>query len=143
QFNKEEVEKVESKARFSDIFRDIVSMPKTMRQLSIVQFFSWIALFGMWVFSTPAIAQHIYGVAVNDTQSLAYQNAGNWVGVIFGVYNGVAMIYALFLPAIAHKIGRKRTHSFSLLAGGAGLISIYFIASPGMLLLSMVGVGIA
>ncbi len=142
-YNKEEIEHVESKAKFSDIFRDIIRMPKTMRQLSIVQFFSWIALFGMWVFSTPAIAQHIYGVAVNDTQSLAYQNAGNWVGVIFGVYNGIAMIYALFLPAIAHKIGRKWTHSLSLAAGSAGLISIYFISSPGMLVFSMVGVGIA
>lgn len=142
-YNKAEIENEVSKAKLSDIFRDIIRMPKTMLQLSIVQFFSWIALFGMWVFSTPAIAQHIYGVAVDDTQSLAYQNAGNWVGVIFGIYNGVAMIYALFLPAIAHKIGRKWTHSLSLAAGSAGLISIYFISSPGMLAFSMVGVGIA
>ncbi len=143
EYNREKIAAEESKAKFSDIFRDIIRMPKTMRQLSIVQFFSWIALFGMWVFSTPAIAQHIYGVAVDDTKSLAYQNAGNWVGVIFGIYNGVAMIYALFLPAIAHKIGRKWTHSFSLAAGSAGLISIYFITNPGMLIFSMVGVGIA
>jgi maltose/moltooligosaccharide transporter len=141
QFHQEETK--EEKAKFSDIFRDFVHMPKTMRRLGLVQFFSWIALFGMWVFTTPAVAQHIYGVAVNDTQSLAYQNAGNWVGIIFGVYNGVAMIYALLLPAIARKIGRKLTHSFSLIAGGAGLISIYFIADPNMLLFSMIGVGIA
>jgi maltose/moltooligosaccharide transporter len=143
EYNREKIAAEESKAKFSDIFRDIIRMPKTMRQLSIVQFFSWIALFGMWVFSTPAIAQHIYGVAVDDTKSLAYQNAGNWVGVIFGIYNGVAMIYALFLPAIAHKIGRKWTHSLSLAAGSAGLISMYFITNPGMLIFSMVGVGIA
>jgi maltose/moltooligosaccharide transporter len=143
EYNREKIAAEESKAKFSDIFRDIIRMPKTMRQLSIVQFFSWIALFGMWVFSTPAIAQHIYGVAVDDTKSLAYQNAGNWVGVIFGIYNGVAMIYALFLPAIAHKIGRKWTHSLSLAAGSAGLISIYFITNPGMLIFSMVGMGIA
>lgn len=143
EYNREKIAAEESKAKFSDIFRDIIRMPRTMRQLSIVQFFSWIALFGMWVFSTPAIAQHIYGVAVDDTKSLAYQNAGNWVGVIFGIYNGVAMIYALFLPAIAHKIGRKWTHSLSLAAGSAGLISIYFITNPGMLIFSMVGVGIA
>lgn len=143
EYNREKIAAEESKAKFSDIFRDIIRMPRTMRQLSIVQFFSWIALFGMWVFSTPAIAQHIYGVAVDDTKSLAYQNAGNWVGVIFGIYNGVAMIYALFLPAIAHKIGRKWTHSLSLAAGSAGLISMYFITNPGMLIFSMVGVGIA
>ena len=130
-------------ARFSDIFRDIWHMPQTMKQLSIVQFFSWIALFGMWVFTTPAIAQHIYGVAVDDTQSIDYQNAGNWVGIIFGVYNGVAMFYALLLPAIARKLGRKGTHSISLFAGGIGLISIYFMSDPNWLLLSMVGVGIA
>ncbi|MEA4935931.1 MAG: MFS transporter [Paludibacter sp.] len=140
-FQKEEIK--EEKSRFTDIFSDFVHMPKTMRRLGLVQFFSWIALFGMWVFTTPAVAQHIYGVAVGDTHSLAYQDAGNWVGIIFGVYNGVAMIYALFLPAIARKIGRKMTHSLSLVAGSAGLISVYFISSPEMLLFSMVGVGIA
>ena len=141
EFHQEETK--EEKAKLSDIFRDFVHMPKTMRRLGLVQFFSWIALFGMWVFTTPAIAQHIYGVAVNDTHSLAYQNAGNWVGIIFGVYNGVAMIYALLLPTIARKIGRKLTHSFSLIAGSGGLISIYFISDPNMLLFSMIGVGIA
>ena len=140
-FQKEEVN--EEKTKFSDIFRDFVHMPKTMRRLGLVQFFSWIALFGMWVFTTPAVAQHIYGVAVGDTHSLAYQDAGNWVGIIFGVYNGVAMIYALFLPMIARKLGRKLTHSLSLIAGSAGLLSVYFISDPNMLLFSMIGVGIA
>jgi maltose/moltooligosaccharide transporter len=133
----------EERARFSDIFRDIGRMPLTMKQLGVVQFFSWIALFGMWVFTTPAIAQHVYGVAVDDTSSLAYQDAGNWVGVLFGVYNGVAMVYALFLPAIARLIGRKGTHAVSLLAGGVGLISIYFISDPTYLMLPMVGIGLA
>ena len=141
EFQKEEIN--EEKTKFSDIFRDFVHMPKTMRRLGLVQFFSWIALFGMWVFTTPAVAQHIYGVAVGDTHSLAYQDAGNWVGIIFGVYNGVAMIYALFLPMIAGKLGRKLTHSLSLIAGSAGLLSVYFISDPNMLLFSMIGVGIA
>jgi maltose/moltooligosaccharide transporter len=133
----------EEKSRFSDIFRDILAMPKTMKQLSIVQFFSWIALFGMWVFTTPAVAQHVYGLSVTDTKSTLYQDAGNWVGIIFGVYNGVAMIYALLLPAIAHKIGRKLTHSLSLIAGAIGLLSIYFITTPTTLIYSMVGIGMA
>jgi maltose/moltooligosaccharide transporter len=133
----------EEKSKFSDIFRNILAMPKTMKQLAPVQFFSWIALFGMWVFTTPAVAQHVYGLAVADTKSALYQDAGNWVGIIFGVYNGVAMIYALFLPAIAKLIGRKLTHSLSLTAGAVGLISIYFITSPNTLIFSMLGVGMA
>lgn len=133
----------EEKSKFSDIFRNILAMPKTMKQLAPVQFFSWIALFGMWVFTTPAVAQHVYGLAVADTKSALYQDAGNWVGIIFGVYNGVAMIYALFLPAIAKLIGRKLTHSLSLTAGAVGLISIYFITSPNALIISMLGVGMA
>jgi maltose/moltooligosaccharide transporter len=134
---------IEEKSKFTDIFKDIAAMPKTMQQLGVVQFFSWIALFGMWVFTTPAVAQHVYGLAVTDTKSLQYQDAGNWVGIIFGVYNGVAMIYALLLPAIAHKIGRKLTHSISLIAGAIGLLSIYFITNPTTLIYSMIGVGMA
>jgi maltose/moltooligosaccharide transporter len=133
----------QEKSKFSDIFKDILAMPKTMKQLGLVQFFSWIALFGMWVFTTPAVAQHVYGLAVTDTKSVLYQDAGNWVGIIFGVYNGVAMIYALLLPSIAHKIGRKMTHSLSLIAGAIGLLSIYFITNPTTLIFSMIGIGMA
>ncbi|MBP7368344.1 MAG: MFS transporter, partial [Paludibacteraceae bacterium] len=129
--------------KFSDIFKDMATIPKTMKQLSITQFFTWIALFGMWVFTTPAIAQHVYGLPVTDTSSPTYQDAGNWVGILFGVYNGVAMFYALALPAIARNIGRKLTHSFSLICGAAGLLSIFFINDPQWLILSMIGVGIA
>jgi maltose/moltooligosaccharide transporter len=127
----------------SQILDDFVAMPKTMKQLGLVQFFSWFALFSMWVFSTPAIATHVYNLPVGDTSSVAYQNAGNWVGRLFGVYNGVSAVYALLLPAIAMKIGRKLTHSVSLMAGGVGLISIYFIHDPMWLIFSMIGVGIA
>lgn len=89
-----------------------------MRQLGWVQFFSWFGLFGMWVYSTPAIAQHIYGLAANDTHSVEYNDAGNWVGIIFGVYNLVSAIYAfLLLPVMARKWGRKTTHIVSLIAG--------------------------
>ncbi|HEY3404870.1 MAG TPA: MFS transporter [Ohtaekwangia sp.] len=132
-----------SKKGISEIFSDFAGMPKAMKQLGIVQFFSWFALFSMWVFTTPAIAVHVYGLSASDNFSPTYQEAGNWVGIIFGVYNGVSAIYALLLPAIALRIGRKATHAFSLVAGGIGLISIYFIHDPSYLILSMVGVGIA
>ena len=133
----------EEKSGIMDIFTDFAKMPKTMRQLAWVQFFSWFALFGMWVFSTPAVAHHIYGLALDDTQSQTYQDAGDWVGVIFGVYNLVSAFFAFFLPYIALKIGRKRTHAISLVIGGLGLISIYFAPNPYWLIGSMVGVGIA
>lgn len=126
-----------------DIFDDFRKMPTTMRQLSWVQFFSWFGLFGMWVFTTPAIAHHIYGLPISDSKSEAYQNAGDWVGVLFGIYNLVSAFYAFALPYIAKKIGRKLTHSISLIIGGIGLISIYFVPNEDWLILSMVGIGIA
>lgn len=137
----EEVEDEQESSLF-DIFTDFKKMPLTMKQLSSVQFFSWFGLFGMWVFSTPAIAHHIYGLALND-HGPEYQNAGDWVGILFGVYNAVSAVYAFFLPAVAKKLGRKRTHSISLIFGGLGLISIYFMPNEYWLILSMFGIGIA
>lgn len=114
-----------------------------MKQLGLVQFFSWFALFSMWVFTTPAIAQHIYKVLPGDTSSVKFADAGNWVGILFGVYNGISALYALSLPWIARKTSLKAAHAFSLVAGGLGLISIYFISDPNMLILPMIGVGLA
>jgi maltose/moltooligosaccharide transporter len=118
-------------------------MPKTMKQLGLVQFFSWFALFGMWVFTTDSIATHIFGLSIDDKSSPMYREAQSWTGVIFGVYNGVSAAYALLLPAIAKRLGRKRTHAISLLIGGVGLISFYFAPSKEFLIFSMVCVGVA
>ncbi len=131
------------KSGIAEILTDFQNMPGTMKQLGLVQFFSWFALFSMWVFTTDAVATHVYGLTGDYTKSIAYNEAGNKVSSSFGVYNFVAMIYALFLPFIARKIGRKATHAFSLVAGGLGLLSIYFIKDPAMLNYSMVGVGLA
>jgi len=125
------------------ILDDLKQMPKAMKQLGYVQFFSWFALFSMWVFSTPAIATHIYGVPADDPHSPLYADAANWVGVLFGTYNAISAVYALFLPKISARYGRKKTHAFSLIAGGLGLISIFFISNPQWLLLSMLGIGLA
>ena len=134
---------VSEKHGLSEIFSDFGKMPKTMKQLGLVQFFSWFALFSMWVFTTDAVATHVYGLTGDYSKSIQYNEAGNKVGSAFGVYNFIAMIYALFLPVVARYIGRKLTHSVSLIAGGIGLISIYFIKDPAMLKYSMVGVGFA
>jgi maltose/moltooligosaccharide transporter len=133
----------EKESRLLDVIDDFRKMPTTMRQLAFVQFFSWFGLFGMWVFTTPAIAHHIYGLPISDNKSDAYQNAGDWVGVLFGVYNLVSAIYAFALPYIAKKIGRKLTHAVSLIIGGVGLISIYFMPNENWIILSMIAVGIA
>lgn len=143
QFDKEEIAVTEEKTSLLNIISDFAKMPETMRQLSWVQFFSWFGLFGMWVFSTPAIAHHVYGLPLSDSNSAQYQEAGDWVGILFGVYNLISAIFAFFLPFIAKKLGRKTTHSVSLIIGGLGLISIYFAPNPYWLVASMVGVGVA
>jgi len=132
-----------SKSGLESILQDFRNMPKTMKQLGLVQFFSWFALFSMWVFTSDAVATHIYGLTGDYTKTVAYNEAGNKVSTAFGVYNLVAMFYALCLPVVAKAIGRKLTHAVSLLAGGIGLISIYFIKDPAMLSYSMIGVGLA
>ena len=139
-----EAEKARS-AGFSNGLREsfmgIFEMPKTMRQLAVVQFFSWLALFSMWIYSTPAITSHIYHTT--DATSRVYNEGADWVGICFAVYNGVSALAALLLPAIARATSRRVTHMLCLTAGGLGLISIYFVHDPKMLLLSMVGVGVA
>src|SRR5690606_2725181 len=109
----------------------------------LVQFFSWFALFGMWVFTTDSIATHIFGLPVTDKSSPAYREAQNWTGIIFGVYNLVSAVYALALARIARAVGRKKTHAFSLIIGGIGLISFFFALNKEFLILSMALVGIA
>jgi maltose/moltooligosaccharide transporter len=141
--NNFELEENVEESSLWNIFTDFKNMPTTMKQLSWVQFFSWFGLFGMWVFTTPAIAHHVYGLSLEDSHSSEYQNAGDWVGILFGIYNAISAIYAFFLPAIAKKLGRKRTHAFSLVIGGLGLISIYFAPNENWLILSMFGIGIA
>ncbi|MCZ8198128.1 MAG: MFS transporter [Flavobacterium sp.] len=133
----------EKESKLSDIFTDFAKMPETMRQLSWVQFFSWFGLFGMWVFTTPAIAQHIYGLGIDDTKSAEFQSAGDWVGIIFGVYNLVSALVAFALPYIAKQIGRRKTHALSLILGGIGLISMYFMPNKEALIFSMILVGFA
>lgn len=126
---------------FVQIVRDFQNMPKTMVQLAFVQFFSWFALFAMWIYSTSAVTSHIYGS--KDPQSLAYNTGADWVSVLFAGYNGVAALAALLLPFLAKWTSRKVTHMIALSCGGAGLISFYFITDPNLLIVSMIGVGIA
>ncbi|MFT3980791.1 MAG: MFS transporter [Ferruginibacter sp.] len=139
-----ETEKLKTKGLFhglSEITTGIFKMPSTMLQLAVVQFFTWIAFFAMWIYTTSGIAQNSYGTT--DTTSKAYQDAGDWVGVMFMVYNGVSAVAAFLLPMLAKKIGRRATHFVALLIGGIGLVSMLFIQDKNLLLLPMIGVGLA
>jgi maltose/moltooligosaccharide transporter len=126
---------------FVTILNDFQDMPATMKQLAWVQFFSWFALFAMWIYTTAAVTSHMYHTT--DTTSALYNEGANWVGVSFGVYNGVAAIVAFAIPVLAKKTSRKVAHAICLVCGALGLLSIFVIANPRYLLGSMVGVGIA
>lgn len=139
----EEEEEVEEKAKLSDIFRDFAKIPSLMKSLGVVQFFSWFALFTMWVYTTSSVATHHYGLAPDDANSAQFNEAGNLVGVLFGYYNLFAIGFAFLLIPLAKKIGKKQTHALALFCGGLGLISMYFIKDTSLLWLSMVGIGFA
>ena len=123
------------------VAHDFLTMPKTMIQLAVVQFFSWFALFAMWIYTTAAVTSHIYGTS--DTTSALYNEGADWVGILFAIYNGIAAVVAFGLAPLAKKTSRKTVHAISLIVGGLSLILIYFMSSPYMLILSMIGIGLA
>jgi len=188
------VKKGKTNGGFVEVINDLFKMPKTMKQLAVVQFFSWFALFSMWIYTTAAVTSHTFGTT--DTSSKLYNDGADWVGILMAVYNGFAAIMAfvimmkkgksftnifLFLAAIniisillayffvgstdlknaiylsnilidvlaiglvfiSNIFNRKAIHVFSLLIGGIGLISFYYIKNPNYLILAEVCVGLA
>ncbi|HLP18339.1 MAG TPA: MFS transporter, partial [Bacteroidota bacterium] len=125
----------------SAVIHDLYAMPKTMRELAVVQFFSWFALFAMWIYTTAAVTQHIYGAT--DTTSAAFNAGADWVGVLMSVYNGFAAVMAFVLVWLAKKTNRKTVHMISLFCGGLGLASFYVVKDPMLLLVSELGIGLA
>lgn len=126
---------------FVTVMSDMYAMPDNMRRLAWVQFFSWFALFAMWIYTTGAVTALHYGSS--DTSSAAYNTGANWVGVLFAASNGFAAVAAIFIPMMARRLGLRWTHLINVVLGGLGLISITIIRDPQWLLLSMVGVGFA
>ena len=123
------------------IMHDLFHMPRVMRQLAVVQFFSWFALFAMWIYGTAAVTSHHYGTS--DVTSAAYAAGADWNGVLFAVYNGFAALAAIAIPFVANRLGCRVSHLINMIIGGCCLISFYFIKDPQMLIIPMVGVGIA
>ncbi|OWK73749.1 MFS transporter [Flavobacteriaceae bacterium JJC] len=136
-------EAAEHSSKFSDMFKDFAKIPSLMKKLGAVQFFSWFALFTMWVFTTSALATHHFGLAPDDTTSAEFNKAGDLTGHLFGLYNLFAIPFAFLLTPIAKAIGKKQTHALALFSGGLGLISMFFIKDTGMLWISMIGLGFA
>ena len=123
------------------ILADMQQMPDTMRQLAVVQFFSWFALFAMWIYTTSAVTAVHFGST--DTASPAYNDGANWVGVLFAAYNGFAALAAMVIPLLVRALGLRVSHLINVWLGAAGLLSFALIRDPDWLLLSMVGVGFA
>jgi maltose/moltooligosaccharide transporter len=130
-----------AESMFVVIVRDVQAMPEAMRQLAVVQFFSWFALFSMWIYTTAAVTQVHYGST--DPSSAAYNEGANWVGVLFAAYNGFAALAAMVIPWMVRRWGLRTSHLINAVLGGLGLLSFIVIRDPQWLLLSMVGVGFA
>jgi len=126
---------------FLEVMEDLFAMPRAMKQLAVVQFFSWFALFAMWIYSTAAITSHHYGTT--DTTTALYNSGADWVGVLFASYNGFAALTAFAIPIMAARYSKKIAHMINLWLGGIGLISFFFIREPTLLWIPMIGVGIA
>jgi len=122
------------------IMSDLSRMPDQMKRLALVQFFSWVALFIMWIYTTPVVAQYVFHST--DTTARAYNDGADWVGVLFSVYNGVAALAAFVLPVLAKRIGAPRTHMLCLLIGAVSFASLLVVRDQQMLLLPMVGIGV-
>jgi len=126
---------------FMEVVSDLFAMPKTMRQLAVVQFFSWFAMFAMWIYGTPAVAE--YHFAAPDPATRGYQDAADWWSLLGSVRNGLAAAAALGFIWIAARIDRRRLHAINLLLGAAGFAAMLLIRDPGLLWVAMIGVGIA
>ncbi len=130
-----------TKGGFYQVVNDVFTMPEAMKQLAWVQFFSWFALFAMWIYTTSAVTSFHYGSS--DTSSAAYNNGADWVGILFAAYNGFAAIAALCIPVIVKRVGLKLAHAINLILGALGLVSFIVIKDPTLLIWPMVGIGFA
>jgi maltose/moltooligosaccharide transporter len=124
-----------------EILVSIGEMPRTMRQLAWVQICTWMGLFCMWLYFPVAVARNVFSAP--DTTSPLYSAGVEWAGICFGMYSLVCFAFSFLLPSLAQRFGRKHTHSFCLIAGGIGLLSVAIVHDKYLLLFSMTGVGIA
>ncbi|MGY0635637.1 MAG: MFS transporter [Paraglaciecola chathamensis] len=130
-----------TKNGFAQVMGDLFAMPQAMRQLAVVQFFSWFPLFAMWIYTNSAVTSHHFGS--RDTSSVAYNEGADWVSILMATYNGVSIIAAIVIPVVVRILNLQYAHLINLSLGGIGFISFWFIRDPAWLVLAMVGVGFA
>lgn len=140
-FEREKAQTAGIAAGVREIIAAVKAMPVTMRQLALVQMCTWFGLFCMWLYFGTAVATSVFGAT--DPSDPRYQQGIEWGGVCFGAYSAVTFLFSFFLPPLAKSRGPRATHALCLLAGAAGLASVAVIHTPALLLLSMVGVGVA
>ncbi len=126
---------------FMEVVNDLFDMPTTMRQLAVVQFFSWFAMFSMWIYGTPAVAE--YHFSAPDPTTQGYQDAADWWSLLGAVRNGVAAIAALGFIWVAAKMDRRRLHALNLVVGAVGFAMMLVFRDPQLLWIAMIGVGVA
>jgi maltose/moltooligosaccharide transporter len=126
---------------FSEIFSTLFHLPKVIKQLALVQFFSWLGLFLMWFYLTPTIAVHIFDAP--NPQSEAYAQGLAWANICLGFYSVITFMFAMIMPGLAARLGKKNLHSICLCIGGVSLILLFLVHNKYALLLNMTGVGIA
>lgn len=126
---------------FSIVMNDLFAMPETMKQLAVVQFFSWFPFFAMWTYMTAGVTSHHFGS--NDPTSVLYNEGADWVGVLNAVYNGTTIFAAMLIPVLVRLLNLKLAHMINLFLGGIGFISFIYVQDPDWLILPMIGVGFA
>ena len=119
----------------------MISIIKSLLPLFVVQFFTWLALFSLWIYSTPVITRYIFHST--DSESPAFENGVTWVGICFAFYSTLAAFLAFFIPNLLKHITKQRLHSIALLIGSIGLGLIGFIKNQYFLLVSFAFNGIA
>ncbi len=126
---------------FMEVVTDLFAMPRTMRQLAVVQFFSWFAMFALWIYGTPGVTAYHFGAT--DTASAAYQDGADWWSLMGSVRNGLAAAAALGFVLVAARIDRTRLHAINLTLGAAGFAAMLLIRDPALLWVPQIGIGIA
>jgi maltose/moltooligosaccharide transporter len=125
----------------AEIGAAIRDMPLTMKQLALVKLFQWYAMFCYWQFITLSLARTLFGTS--DAASPGFRDAGLLNGQVGAFYNFVAFLAAFALVPFARRYGPHVVHSVCLLLAGAGMLAIPHIHTPVLLLVPMVGIGLA
>ncbi|MBS1669094.1 MAG: MFS transporter [Bacteroidetes bacterium] len=109
--------------------------------LFIVQFFTWLGLFALWIYSTPVITRYIFHTS--DSESADFEKGTTWVGICFAFYATLGALLVFMIPVLSKKISIGKLHAYALLAGAIGLSMIYFIQNKYLLFFSFAFIGIA